>query len=383
MSDNVVFKKISEYPSVEELSTDQKETYLNSAQILSIGSTSVGADLTNYRIPLSDIGGGSSSDLPPITPSDEGKFLKVESGAAAWGEGSSGDDSVTINIGDVFDSMPADTGMWDKIAEPLFNDKTLHIVASFGGSPIEVKLTETTSIKMIKENFPQIATFADLKQFIEQSGYSRYVVFVLSADISGAGFTARVDYSTGFAPDKLLGINPLTKAWLMSADDGTKHLVITMMCGYYKLDTSDNIWNFIQSEFFVEKDEEDPSIVEPLAIVNATNKKNFDVMYVGEMGALTDATAGNTIYSTNDSEEREWLPGNVNITTTNISGKDICRMTVRVNGLASKCDANGFQLPDTPQVPIMWRGTFEWGFKNGLYCYRCTDEQLVALSQAQ
>lgn len=299
------------------------------------------------------------------------------------GGGGGGDDSVTINIGDLFTGMPADTGMWDKIAEPLFNDKTLHIVASYGGIPIEVKLTETTSIKLIKENFPQIATFADLKQFIEQNGYSRYVTFVLSADISGAGFTASVGYSTGFTPDKLLGINPLTKAWLMSADDGTKHLVITMMCGYYKLDASDNIWNLIQSEFFVESDEEDPNIVEPLAIVNATNKKNFDVMYVGEMGALTDATAGNTIYSTNDSEETEWLPGNVNITTTYVSGKTICRMTVRVNGLASKCDANGFQLPDTPQVPIMWRGTFEWGFKNGLYCYRCVDEQLVALSPAQ
>ena len=162
MSDNAVFKKISEYPSVEDLSTDQKEAYLNSAEILSIGSTSVGADLTNYRIPLSDIGGGGG-----------------------------GDDNVYVDLGDIETGISVgQTEKWDEIAEHLVaGESVVGRVTSSSGTSEAPAITQIDFAAFMSAI--HASTLAEMKEYCEERGKLDMLTIVFTFEQQGA--TVRVD----------------------------------------------------------------------------------------------------------------------------------------------------------------------------------------------
>lgn len=74
--------KISQYPSVDDLSSTAKSIFMSNASIPSIGQTEDGGPSENYNIPVSEI----VSSLPAISAGDGGKVLTVNSNedGATW-----------------------------------------------------------------------------------------------------------------------------------------------------------------------------------------------------------------------------------------------------------------------------------------------------------
>ena len=358
------------------------------------------------------VSGGGGSELPTITEDDNGKVLTVLDGNLAWTPGGEGEipsaaaandgdvltadghgsygwsaptggggGSVNINIGDLVMGIQADTEMWDKIAEPLFNDQTLHIVATYAG----VAKVEITAVNTYFEQLKQQSgakTFAEFKTIIESRGMTQYVTFTLGAKVEGADFNATVSYSTGLQPNYLVGLSDPTRVRMWQDDYNEKYIDLNIMLGTYTLNTEYKMWGVDTLDW--DQTDSGSNIIDPCNMLYTLDKKNFTGVYVGDMGNLTDTTAGNTMYSTNDSEESEWLSCQLNIsqqTTISNSHTTITNtISVRINGLATECDSSGFPVPDKPQVPIMWCGKFNWIDKNGIYAYRCVSEQLVVLA---
>lgn len=237
MSDNAVFKKISEYPSVDELSTDQKEAYLNSAEILSIGSTSVGADLTNYRIPLSDIGGGGSSDLPPITPSDEGKFLKVESGAAAWGEGGGDVGTVTIDLGNYYNYVvshegdPVDvSGVYEQIFSAVWDGKKVLISSLFSDAAalsgyVDMDTDLISVLPMLKENYTKEEAFALLIEQFADEEYKEMVSELYGFHVYVEGNAVALESTVGVR-FRIIPVDRYVDPVYFYADKGSKGFTV-------------------------------------------------------------------------------------------------------------------------------------------------------------
>lgn len=137
--------KISVYDNYETgMSPTEVEKFKETGVLPVSGKYTDNGTMTTKNVKLSDLvgGGGSGSDLPPITPSDEGKFLKVESGEAAWGEGGGGDDpeteTVTIDISEFFNwyidggtskPVPDVSTIWNTAFDALCDGKQVEAMA--------------------------------------------------------------------------------------------------------------------------------------------------------------------------------------------------------------------------------------------------------------
>ena len=74
--------RMSDYPSVDTLSAQEKQNYLDSASVVTVGKRNPNSNLENYSVPVSGIGGGGA-DLPPY--SDEEKaVLANQAGTLSW-----------------------------------------------------------------------------------------------------------------------------------------------------------------------------------------------------------------------------------------------------------------------------------------------------------
>lgn len=87
MADSVSGKKMSEYPSVDVLPSEQKSTYLGNASIVAVGEKTPGGDKENYRVPLSEIGGGGGGSLPdPPSKNDQVLTYDLGSSTSKWAD---------------------------------------------------------------------------------------------------------------------------------------------------------------------------------------------------------------------------------------------------------------------------------------------------------
>lgn len=133
--------------------------------------------------------GGGGSDLPPITPADEGKFLKVESGSAVWGEGGGGDDpgitSIDISefmswfIGGAQGTAPDVSGIWSTAFDAMCDGKKVEVfgAAEYGiyRGPCECAIEITSQFGTLKDvidmliSSGQVSTVEEAKALIMQA----------------------------------------------------------------------------------------------------------------------------------------------------------------------------------------------------------------------
>ena len=77
--------RMSDYPSVDTLSAQEKQNYLDSASIVTVGKRNPNSNLENYSVPVSGIGGGGA-DLPPYSDEDKA-VLANQAGTMSWDKG--------------------------------------------------------------------------------------------------------------------------------------------------------------------------------------------------------------------------------------------------------------------------------------------------------
>ena len=159
-------QSIDSYADYKEgASQAQIEAFIASAKIPLAGKYSASDTKASTKsVPLNEVlGGGGSGGLPEITPADEGKFLKVESGAAAWGEGSGGDDgeTVTIDLGNYYNYAVNHTGepvdvsdVWTRIFSAVWDDKKVRVTILFADAGILAGYIDTDG--MLFTVLPQI-----------------------------------------------------------------------------------------------------------------------------------------------------------------------------------------------------------------------------------
>lgn len=88
--------KLSQYPSVDDLSSAAKSIFMSNASIPSIGQTEDGGPSENYNIPVNEI----ISPVPEITSSDAGKVLAVNdtSDGLEWKTSAGGSTTMVVEM---------------------------------------------------------------------------------------------------------------------------------------------------------------------------------------------------------------------------------------------------------------------------------------------
>lgn len=303
MSDNAVFKKISEYPSVGELSTEQKEAYLNSAEILSIGSTSVGADLTNYRIPLSDIGGG----------------------------GGGGDDVVYVDLGDIETGIPVgQTSKWDEIAEHLVAGES--VVGRVTSSSGKLDATPVT-----RYSFPwlmtalSVSTVAELKAVCEEGGMADILTILFGFEQDGA--TVKVDVTTA---DGIIPRYMMDGSTLEISEIGLNMDTSLRPTNVHRYEIQDNKY---VPDIYGYLDDDIEELLRDIVSTYDTCK------FTGWMGNTPGESTPYKFYGEN-------IPAQIKLVDEPESGNTTIQ--IDASGIVLKNDSM-----DTP-VPAMWRGEFEF-----------------------
>lgn len=135
MSDTIVGRKMSDYPSIEGLSEEQKSAYLDSAEIVAIGSTGLGSSTENYRVPLAEIG----SKLPDTAGHTSGEVLTIgSSDDVVWAAPPSGSKLKLKSEGGLYFDRNEELGIFTgdlRHSSPFFVDyyNTLQVNGSGGG----------------------------------------------------------------------------------------------------------------------------------------------------------------------------------------------------------------------------------------------------------
>ena len=100
--------RMSDYPSVDMLSAQEKQNYLDSASIVSVGKRNPNSNLENYNIPVSGIGGGGT-DLPPYSDEDKA-VLTNQAGSMSWDKGYATMSEVETKISSFMVNAPLEGG---------------------------------------------------------------------------------------------------------------------------------------------------------------------------------------------------------------------------------------------------------------------------------
>jgi hypothetical protein len=120
--------RMSDYPSVDTLSAQEKQNYLDSASIVTVGKRNPNSNLENYSVPVSGIGGGGA-DLPPY--SDEEKaVLANQAGNLSWDKGFASTSYVEEKINQfiVYDPLEGGGSAGNFKTLSLCHDDTLDVV---------------------------------------------------------------------------------------------------------------------------------------------------------------------------------------------------------------------------------------------------------------
>lgn len=178
--------------------------------------------------------GGGGSDLPPITPSDEGKFLKVESGAAAWGEGGGGDGgTVTIDLGNYYNYVvshegdPVDvSGVYAQIFSAVWDGKKVLVTSLFSdvavlSGYVDMDTDLISVLPMLKQYYTKEEALAQLITEFENEEYRELVSQLYGFHVYVEGNAAALESTVGVR-FRIIPVDRYVDAVYFYADKGHK-----------------------------------------------------------------------------------------------------------------------------------------------------------------